>query len=84
MRIEGEPGKNPSIWIKKTEIAHRYVKVDDFWLPAENHTESLIRLGGRATLSILYRDYKITKATPLPQAENAPEAITSSQDARTR
>jgi hypothetical protein len=65
VRIEGEPGKNPSFWIKKTEIAHKYIKVGDFWLPAENHTESIIRLGGRATLSIEYRDYKITSATPL-------------------
>ncbi|MGA1989080.1 MAG: hypothetical protein ABSG72_22610, partial [Candidatus Sulfotelmatobacter sp.] len=78
VRIEGEPGKNPSFWIKKTEIAHRYIKVNDFWLPAENHTESLIRLGGRAILSIEYRDYKITKAAPLP-VENAREDPRSSQ-----
>ena len=71
VRIEGEPGKNPSFWIKKTEIAHRYVKLNDFWLPAENHTESVIRLGGTATLSIEYRDYKITRATPLAPVENA-------------
>jgi outer membrane lipoprotein-sorting protein len=68
-RIQGEPGKNPSIWIKKTDIAHRYVKVDDFWLPAENHTESFIRLGGKATLSIEYQDYKIIKASPLHAAD---------------
>ena len=64
VRIEGEPGKNPSMWIKKTEIAHKYVKVNNFWLPAENHTESRIRLGGVATLSIEYKDYKIIKAIP--------------------
>jgi len=64
-RIEGEPGKNPSFWIKKTEIAHKYVKVDDFWLPAENRTQSVIRLGGTASLSIEYQDYKIIEASPL-------------------
>ncbi len=69
VRIEGEPEKNPSFWIKKTEIAHQYIKVNDFWLPAENHTESTIRLGGKATLSIEYRDYKITKATPLSEVD---------------
>lgn len=63
-RIEGEPETNPSIWIKKTKIAHRYIKVDGFWLPAENQTESVVRLGGKATLSIEYRDYKIIKAVP--------------------
>ncbi len=71
VRIEGEPAKNPSWWIKKTEVKHRYVKVNDFWLPAENHTESLIRLGGRAILSIEYKDYKITKASPLRGSESA-------------
>jgi hypothetical protein len=71
VRIEGEPAKNPSFWIKKTEVKHRYVKVNDFWLPAENHTESVIRLGGRAVLSIEYKDYKITKAAPLPGNETA-------------
>jgi outer membrane lipoprotein-sorting protein len=64
-RIEGEPARNPSFWIKKTEIKHRYVKINDFWLPAENHTESDIRLGGRAILWIEYKDYNITKAAPL-------------------
>ena len=71
VRIEGEPAKNPSWWIKKTEVKHRYVKVNDFWLPAENHTESVIRLGGRAMLSIEYKDYKITKASPLRGSETA-------------
>jgi hypothetical protein len=66
VRIEAEPAKNPSFWIKKTEVTHRYVKVNGFWLPAENHTESVIRLGGRAILSIEYKDYKITKAAALP------------------
>jgi outer membrane lipoprotein-sorting protein len=71
VRIEGEPAKNPSFWIKQTEVKHRYVKVNDFWLPAENHTESVMRLGGKAVLSIEYKDYKITKAAPLRGAESA-------------
>jgi hypothetical protein len=73
VRIEGEPAKNPSFWIKKTEVKHRYVKVNDFWLPAENHTESVIRLGGRAILSIEYKDYRITKAALQRGSESALE-----------
>jgi outer membrane lipoprotein-sorting protein len=65
VRIEGEPARNPSIWIKKTEVKHRYAKVADFWLPADNHTESQIRMGGRAILWIEYKNYEITKAAPL-------------------
>jgi hypothetical protein len=73
VRIEGEPAKSPSFWIKKTEVKHRYIKVNEFWLPAENHTESVIRVGGRAVLSIEYKDYRITKAAPLPWIENSRE-----------
>ncbi len=77
VRIEAEPAKNPSFWIKKTDISHKYIKVDDFWLPAENHSESLIRLGGKATLSIEYRDYKIVEATPLNQSEHTQTMATA-------
>ncbi len=66
VRIKGEPGKNPSFWIKKTDVEHSYVKVGNFWLPSENRTESVIRLGGIAKLSIEYKDYRILKAKPLP------------------
>lgn len=71
VRIEGEPGKNPSFMIKKTEIDHKYAKIDNFWLPAENRSESLIRLGGVATLSIEYQNYKILKASALIIRANA-------------
>lgn len=70
MQIEGEPAKSPSVWIKKTDIEHKYVKVNNFWLPAENHTESIIRLGGRASLSIEYKDYKVVAAAPVDGIEN--------------
>lgn len=64
-RIQAEPAKSPSFWVKKSEVNHRYEKVDEFWLPAENKTDSWIRLGGHAVLSIEYQDYKITEAVPL-------------------
>jgi hypothetical protein len=69
VRIKGEPGKNPSFWIKKTDVEHNYEKVGDFWLPAQNRTESVVRLGGVARLSIEYKDYKILKAEPLREAK---------------
>src|SRR5215469_6647859 len=76
-QIEAEPAKNPSFWIKKTEIEHRYVKVDDFWLPAENHSESLIRLGGHATLTIEYKNYKILAAGPVNRVMSGDATVAS-------
>jgi hypothetical protein len=69
-RIEAEPALNPSFWITQTEIHHVYLKVGDFWFPAENKSVSTLRLGGRATLTIEYRDYKILDARPLRQTES--------------
>jgi ribonuclease HI len=61
-RIEAEPAQNPSFWTKKSEIHHEYKKVQDFWLPAKNESVSYIRLGGRATLTIEYKGYRVVDA----------------------
>jgi outer membrane lipoprotein-sorting protein len=66
VRIEAEPAKNPSFWIKNTKIEHHYIKVNRFWLPAQNHSLTTVRLGGRADLTIDYQDYQVTPAS-LPE-----------------
>ena len=72
VRIEAVPAKNPSFWTKETKIEQVYEKVGNFWLPLSNRSTSAIRLGGHASFSIEYKDYKIVEAAPLgPQSENA-------------
>ena len=63
MRLVAEPSKNPSFWTKKADIEQVYTKVSGFWLPAYNHSVTAIRLGGRADLTIEYKDYEITDAS---------------------
>ena len=65
IRLEAEPAKNPSFWTKDSEIEQRYTKINDFWLPLQNHSVSSIRLGGTAELTIDYRDYQVTDADPV-------------------
>jgi hypothetical protein len=65
VRLQGEPAKNPSFWTKNSELEQVYMKVSDFWLPVRNHSISLIRLGGRAELTIEYTNYQITAADPV-------------------
>jgi hypothetical protein len=77
-RIEAEPAQNPSFWTKKSEIHHEYEKVDAFWLPARNESVSYIRLGGRATLTIEYKDYRVTDARQTSAAPPARPAGRSS------
>ena len=59
-RIDAEPAQNPSFWTKKSEVHHEYMKVQNFWLPRRNESVSYIRLGGRATLTIEYNNYRVT------------------------
>lgn len=61
-RIEAEPAQNPSFWTKKSEVHHEYQKIHNSWVPARNESVSYIRLGGRATLTIEYKDYRLTEA----------------------
>jgi hypothetical protein len=58
-KIAAEPAKNPSFWISKTAINHLYERIDGFWLPAQNRSESKVRLGGSAVLSIDYGKYDV-------------------------
>ncbi len=71
-RIAAEPAKNPSFWIKKTEIHHSFMKVGDFWLPAQNISVSQLRFGGRATLTIKYSDYEIESTNALEVNSSQP------------
>ncbi len=57
--IDAEPAKNPSFWIKKTRIEHRYQKVGQFWFPLSNKSVTNVRLGGTATLNIDYTGYEV-------------------------
>jgi hypothetical protein len=77
-RIEAEPAKNPSFWIKSTAIHHSYMKVGDFWVPAQNQSASNIRIGGRATLTIKYEDYQIQTAPGLQETAAAVHATPGS------
>jgi len=74
-RIDAEPAQNPSFWTKKSEIHHEYMKVQDFWLPRRNESISYIRLGGRATLTIEYNNYRVTDAR---ESGNPAQATSSS------
>lgn len=61
-RIEAQPAQNPSFWTKRSDIHHEYRKVGEFYLPALNRTVTDVRLGGKAVLTIQYRDYKLSAA----------------------
>jgi Outer membrane lipoprotein-sorting protein len=71
-QIDAEPAKRPSIWISKTLVHHTYQKIGEFWLPAQNESTTDVRLGGHATLSIHYTDYRLVADTGPPATERHP------------
>jgi hypothetical protein len=58
-KIEAQPAKNPSSWIGRTLIHHTNARRHGFWLPEKNRSESKIRIGGTAVLTIDYGTYQI-------------------------
>lgn len=58
-KIEVEPAKNPSFWISSTHIVSTNAEDRGVWLPEMNRSESKIRIGGTAVLTIDYGTYRI-------------------------
>jgi hypothetical protein len=62
VKLETEPAKNPSFWISRTSISSSSVKTDGFWLPAKTRSETRVRIGGTAVLTIDYGTYHVVPA----------------------
>jgi len=56
---ETEPAKNPSFWISKTLIHSTSTETDGFWLPQQLRSETKVRIGGTAVLTIDYGTYAV-------------------------
>ena len=66
-KIEAQPARNPSFWIRDTKIHHVNAKTGEFWLPEHNESDTDVRLGGRATLTIDYGAYNMDSGEPHTQ-----------------
>ena len=59
VRIEGQPARNPSFWVRKVHFVHTYEKVGAFWFASATHTDSEIRIFGSSELTIENCDYAL-------------------------
>ncbi len=69
-KIEAEPAKSPSFWISRTLIHYTSAKTGDFWLPQRSRSETKVRIGGNATLTIDYGTYQTVSNSPPRSAGN--------------
>jgi len=63
VKLIAEPARNPSFWIRDTQIDREYEKTGDLWLPRSDRSETKVRLGGTAVLTIEYDDYRFGDGT---------------------
>ena len=56
-RVEGQPAKNPSFWIKSVHVVQQYGRTGKFWLPASNQSHAEARVFGPTEVTIHYFDY---------------------------
>jgi hypothetical protein len=56
-RIEGQPAKNPSFWIRSVQVVQRYGRNGQFWLPALNRSVAEARVFGSTEVVIESSDY---------------------------
>jgi hypothetical protein len=59
VKMETEPAKSPSFWIARTLIHYTSAKTDGFWLPEQMRSETKVRIGGTAVLTINYGSYTV-------------------------
>ena len=52
VRAEGQPEKLPSWWTTHSEFTYTNQKIAGLWLPAQNISDTRVRLGGHAHLQI--------------------------------
>jgi outer membrane lipoprotein-sorting protein len=63
VKMETQPAKNPSFWISQTRIHYTGAKTDGFWFPQQVLSETKVRIGGTAVLTINYGPYEVSPAT---------------------
>ncbi len=59
VKISGHLAKSPSFWIKRVDFVRNYQKIDGFWLLSREEAVSAIRIFGKETLTIDYKNYTV-------------------------
>jgi len=84
-KMEVQPAKNPSFWISQTLIHQTSSRFGGFWLPQQNRSETMVRIGGKAVLTIDYGGYQILQAqSPQSHGETVPQLENETQRASAR
>jgi len=59
VKITGHLAKSPSFWIKHVDFVRDYQKIHGFWLLSREKAISAVRIFGKETLTVDYRNYTV-------------------------
>jgi hypothetical protein len=65
VKISGHLAKSPSFWIKRVDFVRNYQKIDGFWLLSREEAVSAIRMFGKETLTVDYKNYTVNGSAAL-------------------
>lgn len=71
VRIEGQPARNPSFWVRNVHFVHTYQKVHQFWFASSTRTSSHIFIFGDSELTIENSEYAVNP--PPDHAHDRPQ-----------
>lgn len=57
-KVDATPAKNPSFWISRTQMVFTNAETGGFWLSERSRSETKVRVGGSAVLTIDYGHYE--------------------------
>jgi hypothetical protein len=64
VKMETEPARNPSFFISRTLIHYTSALAHGFWLPQKIRSETKVRIGGTAVMTIDYGNYQVESKAP--------------------
>ncbi len=69
VRVEGQPARSPSFWVRSVHFTHTYQKVGQFWLGSSTHSVSDIRVFGSSELTIENSSYQLRNPERNPSVD---------------
>jgi hypothetical protein len=71
LRIEGEPAKSPSFWVKEVHLVLEFAEVAGMWLQTETHASARLRFGGEYKITSQDLNYDVSHAVAVNMRSGA-------------
>jgi len=74
VRLEGDPAKSPSFWVKDVHLVLEFAEVAGMWLQTETHAMARLRFGGEYKITSHDVDYDVVRSLAVNTSSVAPHS----------